>query len=222
MTSTYPTTADSFVRPSVADGLRTLSDLVTENSLDDAFDALEALETRAGTVAGTSIATTAVTEVMGARTAIITGTAVPITVANTTGVSFGGTKIFTFPQGIIRILGAVMSTGVTLTFPGTGGNETPLLGTYGGDFSVGSTVAGDGTLTGTDVDIIPSTSQDPLSTPVGAFLAADIAAPFDGHTTATALYLNYLIDDADVGNTANDDMLATFVLKVTYVNLGDY
>jgi hypothetical protein len=221
MTSTYPTTADTFVRPSTADGLILLKDLVDEDSLDDAFDAIEALEAMAGVTVGTAGTGSAITDVVGnTRTVKIVGTDVSITVGNTTGVSFGGTKVFDFPAGYIAIHGAVLTTGVSLDLTDAG-NVTPIAGTHGGDFAFGTTVAGDGTLTGTDVDIIPSTSHDPLSGTVAANLAADVAAPFDGSSTAVAIFINYLIDDADVANGASDVILASFELWVTYTLLGD-
>lgn len=221
MTTSFPTSVDSFVRPIATDALTMLKDLVDLEVIDDTMDAIEALETAVGAVAGTTIATTTATEVTGVRTVTITGTDVPITVGNTTGVSFGSVKVFDFPQGLIRVLGAALTTGFSYDFT-PAGNSTPIAGTMGGDFGFGTTAVSDGTIGGADEDIIPETSIDPLSTPVNAFLAADIAAPFDGHTTATAIYLNHLIDDADVANAASDDILISFVLKVTYVNLGDW
>jgi len=137
---------------------------------------------------------------------------VSVTVANTTGVSFGGTKIHDMPEGRILILGAVLG-GVTVDLS----SATNLDAADGGDISV----AGDGTLSGTDVNIIPSTSIDPLSGGItGAALAA--SAQLDGTSAAVDVYLNMLIDDADVGDTDSDVVLISGTLTLVWVNLGDF
>lgn len=150
---------------------------------------------------------------------VITLSDVEVTVGNTTGVSFGGTKIYDFPQGRILVLGSVLAN---VTFDLTdAGNVTPIDAADGGDISVGTTVAGDGTLTNADVDLIPSTSIDPISGGVtGAALAA--AAQFDGTTDAVDAYFNVLIDDADVADAASDVLLVSGTLTIHWVLLGDY
>ncbi len=149
----------------------------------------------------------------------ITLTDTPVTAANTTGVSFGGVKIYDMPAGRVLVLGATVGA---LTFDLTDdGNVTPIDGADGGDIAFGTTVAGDGTLTGTDVDIIPSHSIDPISGgSAGAALGA--SAVFDGTSTAVDIYLNVLIDDADVADTASDVLLVSGVLNLVWVDLGDY
>lgn len=150
---------------------------------------------------------------------VLTIAGLPVTVGNTTGVSFGGTKIFTFPEGRIYVLGSTIKT---VTFGLTNaGNATPIDGVDGGDFSLGTTVAGDGTLTGTDVDILPATGIDPISDGVaGATLAA--AAFFDGTGTAKDIYFNILIDDADVEDATSDVLEVSAISTITWISLGDY
>ncbi len=183
--------------------------------------ALDAVQTFLGAVQGTAGTNVAITDKLGVRTVVITGTAVAVTVANSSGVSFGGVTVFTFPEGHIAIHGAVVTTGVSLSLPGTGSQAQPLAAGDGGDFAFGTTVAGNGTLTGADVDIIPSTSIDPLSGTVTSELAADIAAPYDGSSTATAVFINFIIDTGDVSDGDSETILATFVLEITYSFLGD-
>lgn len=193
-----------------ADGLRVVdaSGQFLQNVTDDATvgvasNGAVATETGNGPVRKTSLALTDVS----------------VTVGNTTGVSFGGTKIYDFPQGRILVLGSVLE-GVTFDLTDAG-NVTPIDAADGGDIAVGTTVAGDGTLTGTDVDLIPSTSIDPISSGVtGAALAA--SAQFDGTTTAVDAYFNVLIDDADVGDGASDVVLVSGTLTLHWCLLGDY
>lgn len=144
---------------------------------------------------------------------------VSVTVGNTTGVSFGGTKVYDMPAGRILVLGATLAA-VTLDLTDAG-NATPIDAADGGDIAFGTTAPDDGTLTGTDVNIIPSTSIDPLSGGLtGVALAA--SAQIDGTTTAVDVYLNLLIDDADVGDGASDVLLVSGTLTLVWVNLGDY
>lgn len=144
---------------------------------------------------------------------------VPVTVGNTTGVSFGGTKILDFPESRLLILGATIAdVAFDLTHAD---NDTPIDGADGGDVGVGTTVVADGTMTGTDQDIIPATSIDPISNGLaGAALAA--SAQFDGTTTPVDVYFNILIDDADVGDGASDVVLVSATLSIAWVDLGDF
>lgn len=180
--------------------------------------ALEALVALSGeTPASVAAETEFVTKAGVVRQTTLYLTDMEIDVANTTGVSFGGTKIFTFPEGRILVLGVTATVGSCIWIDGT--LEIPQ--TAGGDFSIGTTKPTDGTLTGTDVDLLPSTSIDPLSAGItGAALAA--SAQFDGTTTAVPVWANLLIDDADVGDGASDKMGITGSVVITWVNLGDY
>ena len=127
-------------------------------------------------------------------------------------VGFGGTNIYTFAEGLVRIH-TVVCDGFTLT-----PDEADLEAGEGGDFSIGSTQTADVTLDGTDVNFIASTSIDPIET------ATDVvnttAFDLDGHTTAAAIYINALADDADVATISTNTLTA--VITVTYSNLGDY
>ena len=148
---------------------------------------------------------------------VIKLTKMPITVGNTTGVSFGGVKFYDFPAGPIAIksvsLGQV-TVGLT-----NSGNATPINGTMGGDISLGSTPPSDGTLTLTDVNLLPSTSIDPIS--AGIALPATLAAPAVLGSVASPLdaYFNMLIDDADVANAASDILEISAIIVIDWSNL---
>ena len=190
------------------------------NVLDSSGQHLQSVNSEGVVEAGTAAnGATAVETGNVARKTVLTLTNVSVTVANTTGISFGGTKVYDFPAGRILVLGATLSS---LSFDLTdAGNVTPIAATHGGDVAFGTTVPSDGTLTGADVDIIPSTSIDPISGGItGAALVA--SAHFDGTTTAKDINVNILIDDADVADGASDVLLVNGVLTVLWVNLGDY
>ena len=127
----------------------------------------------------------------------------PITVANTTGVSFGSAALLTFPKGVIHIA-AVAVDNFKFDLTDDDGNATPLSGTMGGDFSLGSSATADATLNNTEVNILASTSYDPFSTAVDANSA--INAIIDGSSTAVTCYINALVDDADVADAASDQI----------------
>jgi hypothetical protein len=148
---------------------------------------------------------------------VINFASTPVTVANTTGASFGNVKVYDFPEGRIGVLGATTS----LSFNWAG---TDIAATGSGDFSFGTTGTADATLSTTDVDIIPSSAMlDPFVAGVGTGTGALAAsAQFDGTSTAKDVYINIIIDDADVADGASDIVLVTGSLTVTWINLGDY
>lgn len=127
--------------------------------------------------------------------------ALPLTLANTTGISFGSKQLITMPKGKIHILSSNVED-YLYDYTDDEGNVTPIAGTMGGDFSLGSTATSDATLNSTDVNILASTSYDPFSTAVSANSAINVI--LDGTSTPVSIYLNAIIDDADVADTASD------------------
>lgn len=139
----------------------------------------------------------------------------PVTLGNTTAISFGNVLLGTFPKGRIIIRETVVKD--VLYGLGNAGNATPIAGTMGGDFSLGTTGTSDSTLDGTDVNILASTSYDPFSTAVSAI--GIINAAFDGRSTPIALYYNGIIDDGDVGDGASDILELGATVWITWTNL---
>jgi hypothetical protein len=130
----------------------------------------------------------------------LTISGLPVTLGNTTGISFGSKQLLTFPKGKIHIVSSNVEDflwGLT-----NAGNATPIAGTMGGDFSLGSSATADATLNNTEVNILASTSYDPFSTAVSANSAINVI--LDGTTTPISVYLNAIIDDADVADAASD------------------
>lgn len=125
----------------------------------------------------------------------------PITLGNTSGISFGSKQLITMPKGKIHFISSNVED-FLYDYTDDAGNVTPIAGTMGGDFSLGSTATADATLNSTDVNILASTSYDPFSTAVSANSA--INAILDGTSTPISVYLNAIIDDADVADGASD------------------
>lgn len=139
----------------------------------------------------------------------------PITVGNTTAISFGNVLLGSFPKGRIVVRETVVKD--VLYGLGNAGNATPIAGTMGGDFALGTTGTTDSTLNSTDVNILASTSYDPFSTAVSAI--GIINAAFDGRTTAVPLYFNAIVDDADVADGASDILEIGATIWITWTNL---
>lgn len=151
--------------------------------------------------------------------------ALPVVTGNTTGASFGSKQVFTFPAGRIRV-DNVNAYFDLITFNTAAGATGDIDGGGSGDFSMGSTASADATLGGTDVDLLPSTAMlDPFVTGVGrsnAWGTLAAAAIFDGTSTPLSLYLNVIIDDADVSDgAANDNVYFTGYAKITWTFYGD-
>lgn len=148
---------------------------------------------------------------------VLSLTATPVTVANTTGASFGGVKLYGFPAGRILVLGVTADLSMDWS-------ASDIVATGSGDFSMGTTITADATLDGTDVNLLPSTGMlDPFAAGVGTAKGALAAsAQFDGTSTAIDANLNIIIDDDDVDNAASDIVLVTGTIKLTWINLGDY
>lgn len=144
---------------------------------------------------------------------VITG--LPVTLANTTGISFGTKKLLNFPRGAIHVAAVTVadfSWGLE-----NEGNATPIAGTHGGDISLGTTGTTDATLDSTDVNLLASTSYDPISTAISAQQA--INAIFDGTATPISVHLNAIIDDADVADAASDVLEANATIYISWTNM---
>lgn len=183
------------------------------------FDALGNLVTTGFSVGAKNGTGVAVKEysVAGWNTTVFTLTGYVLTVANTTGASFGGAKIYDFPAGRISIEGGTYN--LSCDWAGT-----DIAAAGSGDISFGSTITADATLDGTDVDIGASTGMlDPFVTGVGTakgFFVKD--TEIDGTTTALDLNMNMIIDDADVDDGDSDPVTITGTITLFWRNLGDY
>lgn len=149
---------------------------------------------------------------------VLTLASTPVTVANTTGASFGSVKLYDFPEGRLLVLGVVATLGFVWT-----GEDIDAAGS--GDFSLGTTATADATLSGTDVNLLPSTAMtDPAVLGVLAATSGALAASaqIDGTSAAVDAYLNIIIDDADVADAASDVVLVSGTVTVVWTLIGDY
>jgi hypothetical protein len=136
------------------------------------------------------------------------------------GTEYQGTKLFTFPETRMWVVGTV----ATLKQKTTSAVLSTLNASSTGAISLGTATASNVSLTGTMVDFLPSTAFtssatiNTAGTAVTAVLAA--AAFFDGTGTAKDLYLNTAYaTTGDVDANATQTISGSVV--ITWLNLGD-
>ena len=139
---------------------------------------------------------------------------VAVSVAGTSGVGFGGAVIGDFPEGNILLLGAA---GYVSLYSA----DADIQATYDGDIAVGTVPNANTSLSGTDVDILPSTALGAATAGQSPTVRAAnaTAAIFDNTDGSLELNLNVLIDDANISGTA--DMTATGTVELIYAVLLD-
>lgn len=206
-----------------------LSQLLTDG---EALTATEAAARNLPTVStatsgdGTNPVTDFVTVkyIPGAMTQVkLTCTDLPLAVANSTGASFGSLQLLDFAQGRIAIDGGTTDLVVDWSDSAAGDGELISL-TGSGDFAFGTTATADATLGSTDVDLMASTAMtDPFVAGVGDANGTFVKdTEFDGTTTAKDMFLNVIIDDADVGDAENAIIYFTGTITLHCKYLGDY
>jgi len=136
------------------------------------------------------------------------------------GTEYQSTKIYTFPEGRILVLGvtATLKQKTTSAIASTLNSATGAIG-------LGTAAASATTLATTMVDLLPSTAFtsstviNVAGTAVNAALAA--SAHFDGTTTAKPVYLNTAYaTTTDVDADATQTISGT--VAIAWVFLGDY
>lgn len=144
---------------------------------------------------------------------------VPQAIVN--GTEYQGTKIYTFPEGRILVLGVT----ATLQQKTTSALASTLNASSTGAIALGTATASATTLASTMVDLLPSTAftssatVNVAGTAVKAALAA--SAHFDGTTTAKPVYLNTAYaTTTDVDGNATQTISGT--VNICWVFLGDY
>lgn len=137
------------------------------------------------------------------------------------GTEYQSTKIYTFPEGRILVLGCI----ATLQQKTTSELATTLNSGSTGAIALGSAAASNVSLTGTMVDLMPSTAFTSSTTinVAGTAVSAPLeaSAQFNGTTTAIPVYLNTAYaTTTDVAGNATQTISGTVV--ICWVNLGDY
>jgi hypothetical protein len=155
---------------------------------------------------------------------VLTCTAVPISVADDAGVAqYGGVKLYTFPEGAVCTLGAIMTGSLTMGLTGT------IIDAFTGVIALGSSTASTGaTLVVGEATWLQSTAMTTAVAKVAATKALSIATQlteagsrwYDGTTTSGPVYLNVAIADDATHTAATGTWTGTITL--TWFMLGDY
>jgi hypothetical protein len=145
--------------------------------------------------------------------------ALPITVSGASGVGFGTAVIGGLPEGNILLLGALCY----LKF--TKNPAASVQDAFDGDFSIGTAPTADATLSGSEVDIIPSTALGAATAGVSPTVRATHAVAvtgtvYDNTDKSLELNLNMLIDDANI-SAANQVMKVDGYVDIAYAVMGD-
>lgn len=192
---------------------------VTATAADLNFVSTVAAATAIGAPAGTGVAC-AIKRAGNFFSLDFTLTNVAITHTDAAGSgSSGSLKIFDFAEGMVTILGARMN----LSFLGDA-----LIDTNAGDMAfvcgLGSVAAdaGNGALTGTEVNICTVSSTVTLSAKAGSlasFPSVAVLTPIDGTATAVDLYFNE--SGTAATSDANGVLTVTGTITVNGMFLGD-
>ena len=181
--------------------------------------------TTAAGVGSANGATVSATEAMPiVHRTTLTLTATPVTIADDAGVAqYGGVKVYDFPEGMLCILGAVVTGSLTAGVTGT------IIDNWDGDVSLGTVTATTGaTLVSTEADIMQSVAVSAgASDKIGVVDAVSVATALtesgarwlDGTATAKDMYLNFVIDD-DATHTSGTAAF-TGTIELVWLSLGD-
>lgn len=136
------------------------------------------------------------------------------------GTEYQSTKLFTFPEGFIKVEGVVAS----LAQKTTTALATTINASSTGAVALGTAAASNVSLTSTMVNLLPSTAFTSSATinVAGTAVVAGLAASaiFDGHSTAKDIYLNSAYaTTTDVDGNGTQTFTGTII--VTWLNLGD-
>lgn len=147
----------------------------------------------------------------------------PITLTDDPGNGqYGGVKVYTFPEGLINMAGAVIA-GTFTTLTGT------FITTFASVVALGTVTATTGnTLTSTEANVMQSTANSAAVANAAAVLAGNTATALtesgarwlDGTTTPVPVFLNFLVTD-DASHTSGTAKF-TGTIDMYWFNLGDH
>ena len=151
------------------------------------------------------------------KTLDLTGKTVTVS-ATGAAIGFGSAEIGDFAEGNISFKSCVASVG----FAGTGSDDN-LSDTWSGDFGIGTTAANDATITGTDVNIIPSTAIGTATAEVIDAVKATNVTPaiFDNTDGSLEVNLNLLIDAADITDDESVEITLSGSVVIEYSVMGN-
>lgn len=149
------------------------------------------------------------------QTFVVRNGTVTVTAAGA-AVAFGVAVIGDLPEGNVLLLGATGYFSFSTA-------DADIGATWNGDYSVGSAPTADVTLSGAEVDILPSTAVGPAVAKVSPRTRSVNATQImlDNTDGSLELNLNLLVDAADIVDGASADMTINGELTLLYSVMGD-
>lgn len=141
----------------------------------------------------------------------------PVTVAAAgAGVAFGTAIFGDLPEGTLIYHAGTCKLGFSTT-------DTDLAATWNGDFAIGTGPDADGTLAGTELDIIASTPNGPAVARVAPAVRVNKTTQtvLDNTGGGMELNLNLLVDAADFTDAGSAIVLVTGYVDLILTVLGD-
>lgn len=149
---------------------------------------------------------------------------VPVSVVSvTTGAGVGGTKIYNFPEGRILVLGTMADLSIEIA---TATQADFTDATPEGDIGVGTVAPANADALGTDATDDDFATTTPLV--ITAYTYTSVQCPseaslqFNGVANPTDMYVNVLIDAADIDNDVTTEVLVSGLIAFQWINLGDF
>lgn len=152
---------------------------------------------------------------------VLTLASTPISVVSvTTGNGVGGTKIYDLPEGRILVLGAMADLSLAVETESDFADGTPE-----GDIGIGTVAPANADALGTDAtddDMATATAFTMTDYAATVKCPSEASAQFDGTGTAKDIYVNALVDAADIDDDTTTNLLVSGTVTVTWINLGDF
>lgn len=143
-----------------------------------------------------------------------------VSVGSANGV--GGVKLYDFPEGRVCILGTMADLSLAVA----AGKQADFTdATPEGDVGIGTVAPANADAFGTDAtddDFATGTAFTMSAYAATAKCPSEAVQQMDGTATAKDLYLNGLVDAADIDDDVSTEIEVTGTVTVVWVNLGDF
>lgn len=148
----------------------------------------------------------------------------PVSVVSvTTGNGVGGTKVYDFPAGYIQNHGCVADLSISIA---TAKQADFTDGTPEGDIGIGTVAPANADALGTDAtdDNFATATAFTMSSYVDSSvtLPPEASANYNGSSTPIDLYVNVLVDAADIVDGVTTEVLISGTITVVWSLLGDF
>lgn len=140
----------------------------------------------------------------------------------TNGAGVGGAKVYGFPAGRILVLGCMADLALAVA----AGKQADFTdATPAGDVGVGSAAPANADALGTDAtddDYATATEFTMADYAAAAKVPSEPALQHDGTGTPKDVFVNALVDAADIDDDAETEILVSGTITLTWINLGDF